>query len=214
MTPTAWIIGAGPGIGQAAARRFHAEGFRVGLVTRPGTPLELPLDLEVQAADAFDPEALTAALETLENRLGLPSLLLYNASTGAPGPLCEGSPAQSAAQLERAARSLLLCVDRVAPAQIAAGRGSILVTGGGLAFDPKPGLALPSAVKALQRSLTLSLAEELQPKGIHVATLAVCGFVQPHSPLSPDTVAQALWDLHSQSPEAWVREQRIPLPLA
>lgn len=214
MQQTAWIIGAGPGIGRAAAERFRAEGFQVGAIARPGDHLELSSESLVLGADAFDPTALKAALDELEQRLGPPTVLVYNASAGTPGSLTETSPEEAAAQLEKAAYSLLGSVARVAPAMVLAGQGTILVTGGGLAFEPKAGLALPSAVKALQRSLTLSLAHDLEPKGIHVATLAVCGFVQPGTPLSPEAVAQALWELHEQAPGTWIREQRIPSPVA
>jgi short-subunit dehydrogenase len=207
MKRTAWIIGAGPGIGRAAAARFRAEGYEVGAIARPGEHLELGSECLILGADAFDPEALKAALDELERRLGPPSVLVYNASMGTPGPLAETSPEEAAAQLHTAACSLLSAVARVIPAMEAARQGTLLVTGGGLAFEPKAGLALPSAVKTLQRSLTLSLAHDLEPKGIHVATLAVRGFVQPGTPLSPETVAQALWELHAQAPGTWQRER-------
>lgn len=211
MDQTAWIIGAGPGIGRAAAERFRTAGFGVGVVGRPGEDLGLEGGVVMAPADAFDPSALHAALEALEARLGLPSVLIYNASFGSPGSLVNLPPSEAAGQLAGAAQSLLACVTRVIPAMTAAGRGTLLITGGGLAFAPKPGLALPSAVKALQRSLALSLAEELAPMGIHVATLAVCGFVQSDAPLNPEAVAQALWDLHAEAPGAWTHERRLPV---
>ena len=98
------------------------------------------------------------------------------------------------------------------PAMRAQGRGSLLFTGGGLALEPKPGLASASLGKAALRSLALSLGEELAPAGIHAATLTICGFVQPGAALSPDRVAEALWELHAQPPGAWEKEQVLGGP--
>jgi NAD(P)-dependent dehydrogenase (short-subunit alcohol dehydrogenase family) len=91
-----------------------------------------------------------------------------------------------------------------------AGRGTLLFTGGGLALGPKPGLAAASLGKAALRSLALSLAGELAPEGIHAATVTVCGFVQPGTPLSPDRVAQAFWELHAQERDHWENEWILP----
>ena len=54
----------------------------------------------------------------------------------------------------------------------AAGRGSILLTGGGLALDPTGWLPAASLAvgKAGLRSLAFSMHKELAPEGIHVGT--------------------------------------------
>lgn len=216
MTPgPVWILGAGPGIGLAAAHRFQQEGHAVGLVVRPGEDRipfrnrlgEKALWIE---ADVFDPLALGEALDGLEQGLGPATVLLYNASTGSPGAWSDLDPKAVASTLAGAASSLLTAVHRVCPAMHRVGHGTILVTGGGLAFEPKPQAGLAAAVKALQRSMALGLAQELEPEGIHVATLAVCGFVQPNQPLSPEAVASALYALTQEPSGAWSRELRIP----
>ena len=74
---------------------------------------------------------------------------------------------------------------------------------------PKPGLASACLGKAALRSLALSLAAELAPEGIHAATVTVCGFVQPGSPLAPEHVAEAFWELHGQEKTAWESERTM-----
>jgi NAD(P)-dependent dehydrogenase (short-subunit alcohol dehydrogenase family) len=91
-----------------------------------------------------------------------------------------------------------------------AGRGTLLYTGGGLALAPKPGLACAALCKAALRSLALSLAAELAPEGIHAATVTVCGFVQPGTPLSPDLVAETFWELYLEKSSAWQAERLLP----
>jgi NAD(P)-dependent dehydrogenase (short-subunit alcohol dehydrogenase family) len=215
MSPTALVLGAGPGIGLATALHFAREGFSVGVLARPGDPLEAfqgPPGVGRISARGLDlariPEVL-AALRDLEAELGPAQVLVYNASKGTPGPASTLTTQALLGDFQINAVCLLASVQALLPSLRAQG-GTILVTGGGLAFEPKADLASASVGKAAQRSLALSLAQELEPEGIHVATLAVLGFVQPGTPLSPGAVAQALWDLHAQPREAWERERRIP----
>jgi NAD(P)-dependent dehydrogenase (short-subunit alcohol dehydrogenase family) len=92
----------------------------------------------------------------------------------------------------------------------AAGRGSLLFTGGGLALAPKPGLAAAALGKAALRSLALSLGEELAPLGIHAATVTIRGYVQPGTPLAPDLIAQVFWEMHLQKKDDWTPERTLP----
>ena len=208
--PSAVILGAGPGIGLAAARAFHAEGFRVGLVARPGDPLEAwSRELgggPVLGAALDRPEQLQAALAALEP----PEVLVWNASAGVQGPAAGLTPELALADLQVNLLGPLAAVRWALPAMRAAGRGTLLFTGGGLALQPKPGLASASLGKAALRSLALSFAQELEPEGIHAATVTVCGFVAPASALSPERIAQCFLDLHRQPRGAWDKERGLP----
>jgi NAD(P)-dependent dehydrogenase (short-subunit alcohol dehydrogenase family) len=214
--PLALVIGAGPGIGLATGRRFAREGFNVGLVAREGGCLEAfegalaeagAPSARTLAADVRDAEALQQALERLQDgNLGEPRVLVYNASFGHATPPSRLGPEE----LEEAFRANVLAALQsargVLPALRAAGRGTILFTGGGLALSPKAREASLSIGKAALRSLALCLAEELEPEGIHVATLTVQGFVQAGTPFGPDLVAEQFWELHSEPQGAWRRE--------
>jgi NAD(P)-dependent dehydrogenase (short-subunit alcohol dehydrogenase family) len=91
-----------------------------------------------------------------------------------------------------------------------AGRGTLLFTGGGLALQPKPGMASACLGKAALRSLALSLGAELAPEGIHAGTVTVAGFVQAGTALDAERVAQAFWDFHCQPRKDWTFESVIP----
>jgi len=216
--PLAVILGAGPGIGLAAARRFAQGGFRVAAVARPGDPLAgFQADLaahggpaRVLGADLALAGALAEACAAIERWGGWPEVLVYNASAGAPGPVAELAPEALLEGFRVSAGAALAAAQWALPAMRAARRGSLLFTGGGLALAPKPGLAAAAMGKAALRSLALSLAEELATEGIHAATVTVCGFVQAGTPLSPERVAQAFWDLHAQPPGTWEKEHKLP----
>jgi NAD(P)-dependent dehydrogenase (short-subunit alcohol dehydrogenase family) len=210
--PLAVIVGAGPGIGMAVARRFHLGGFRVAVVSRPSDPLaafQADLDGLALGADLAREDQLEAALAAIEAWGGLPEVLVCNASAGAPGPAAELSPARLRDGLQVSVGSALAAVRWALPAMRAAGRGTLLFTGGGLALKPEAGLASAALGKAALRSLALSLGQELAPEGIHAATVTIGGFVQQGTPLSPERVAQTFWELHLQKKGSWEIEQSL-----
>jgi short-subunit dehydrogenase len=208
--PLAVILGAGPGIGLSSALRFRREGFRVAMVSRPGDDLEAfrraldgGLVLGADLAEGLD-------LERIEAWGGHPRVLVYNASAGAPGPAADLSPEQAIADLQVNVALALAGVRWALPSMRAGGVGTLLFTGGGIGLKPQAGLASGSLGKAALRSLALSLAEELEPEGIHAATVTVRGFVQPGTELSPGRVAECFWELHAQPRGAWDRERVLP----
>src|SRR4051812_1878271 len=80
------IVGAGPNLGLAIARRFGSAGLAAGLVSRNQGKLDgLVEQLEADgiqasgaAADIRDPDALTRAIGALADRLGAVEVLEYS----------------------------------------------------------------------------------------------------------------------------------------
>ncbi len=206
MSETCVVIGVGPGIGRSVARRFAAEGFSAVVMARDADAVarferEIPNSRGI-AVDAADEEALRSAV-----RSAMPaSVLVYNVSAGHTGGAC-GLPASDAiADFQVNIVGLLAAVQECVPRMREAGHGTILITGGGLALTPMPALASLSMGKAAQRSLAFSLAEELEPAGIHVATVTVCGFVKPGTHFDPGRIADEYWRLHMQEAGGFERE--------
>jgi short-subunit dehydrogenase len=208
------IVGAGPGISQAVARQFARHGFRVALVARNTAKLQgLQQELTEQGfeahsypADAADLSGLTRTLERIGTDLGAPDVLVYNAnSSGAVG-----AAALEPETLEQDFRvnvsGALAASQAVLPGMIAAGRGTVLFTGGGLALHPSAQYASLSIGKAGLRSLALCLAQELEGRGVHVATVTVAGSVQPGTAFDPDKIAAHYWRLHTQERGSWEAE--------
>lgn len=216
--PLAVILGAGPGIGMAVARRFAQGGFRVAAVSRPGDPLaDFQAALEREATRALvigahlaGERAVAEACAAIQAWGGLPEVLVYNASAGIQCPAVDLEPARLLEDFRVNVAAPLEAVQWALPAMRKAGHGTLLFTGGGLALAPKPGLAAAALGKAALRSLALSLAGELAPEGIHATTVTVQGFVQTGTPLAPDLIAQVFWDIHLQNKEAWTPERTLP----
>jgi short-subunit dehydrogenase len=208
------IVGAGTGISQSVAKKFASEGFQVALIARNAEKLEgLKTELEAQGftaraytADASDAAALTATLERVTSELGAPDVLVYNAMSSRANGAATLEPATLEADFRVNVSGALVAVQAILPAMLEAKRGTVLFTGGGLALHPAPHYASLAVGKAGLRNLAFSLAQELEPQGVHVATVTVAGFVKPGSAFDPDKIAAHYWRLHIQTNRAWETE--------
>jgi short-subunit dehydrogenase len=216
--PSIAIVGVGPGIGESVARVFARNGFLLALLARNAQKLEsLQSELrqegfgvQVFPSDASDTHSLKAALEQMQASLGVPDVLVYNvmSKTAAGAPLGL-DPEQAAHDFRGNVLGALVAAQVIAPGMKARGSGTILFTGGGLAVKPFKDYASLAIGKAGIRNLAFSLAQELQPAGIHVATVTVAGTVRPNSSFTPDTIAKHFWRLHAQTPDAWELEHEF-----
>ncbi|WP_436759062.1 SDR family NAD(P)-dependent oxidoreductase [Streptosporangium sp. V21-05] len=210
--PSAVIIGAGPGIGQAVARRFAREGMPITLIARSGRTLRsvaeavAPHGVPVVTveADSTDQDALDAALDKAVGEHGVPDVVVYNAAiiqADAPGEL----PVR--AHMEAWAVNVVGALNaaaHVAPAMAARGDGTFLITGG--MPEPKPRYVSLSLGKAGVRTLVTLLDQEYGPSGVHVASVTVAGPVAPGTDFDPDDIAEHYWRLHTQPRHQWERE--------
>jgi len=208
--PLAAILGVGPLIGLAVARRFASEGFRTALVGVEGAFLAEQAVL-LPRARAFEcrlegEDSVRELFERLRREVGEPEVLVYNASAGSRGAASGLAPSTLERELKVNAIAPLAAVREVLPAMRRAKRGTLLFTGGGLALKPQADLASGSLGKAALRQLALCLAEELAPEGIHAATVTVAGYVQRASSLDPDRIAEHFWQLHAEPRDSWRSE--------
>lgn len=214
MANVIFIVGMGAGVSAAVARRFAREGHAVGAVARSADKLEQQLAMLRAAgatvagatADAADMASLRGALAVLQAKLGDASVMVYNAAGVTYQPLPALSPEQLAADLAVSVVGAFAAAQQVAPAMRARRSGTILLTGGGFAFEPMPALASLGAGKAALRNLAFSLHADLKDSGVHAATVTICGTVAAGTAFDPDRIADAFWQLHAQPAGAFERE--------
>src|SRR5450631_2778260 len=210
------LVGAGPGLGLAVARRFAVGGYRVTLVARStdglrdlaGTLAGTGAKISTIAADASDPDGLGARMRELYLGHGAPGVIVYNAVMGAPDRLLSSSAAHLQSAYSVDVISAIVVVQVAAPAMRAAGFGTILFTGGGFADHPIPTLATVSLGKAALRSAATMLAADLEPDGIRVATLTIAGQIIAETAFDPERIAERFWDV-IQSDGPWQAEFRF-----
>jgi NAD(P)-dependent dehydrogenase (short-subunit alcohol dehydrogenase family) len=220
------VLGVGPGLGAAVARRFAGEGFCVALMARReesvagvreeiegggGTALSF-------SADATDPDSVAASFERVRGELGDPEVFVYNAGAFQMGGILDLSPQQFDKCFRANCAGAFYAAQQVMPAMVEAGRGTIVLTGASAALRGRANFSALAVGKFGLRALAQSMAREFGPQGIHVSHVIVDGQINTpraremfpdradHTLLSPDAIAETYWHLHSQDPTAWTLE--------
>jgi short-subunit dehydrogenase len=200
------IVGMGPGLSQAVARRFGREGYQVGMIARSLDKLqELKHALEADGvvaygsvADASDSHALVKALDVLKASLGSIDALHYNAVDMRMVHILEDDPEALVNGFRTSVVNALVAVKHLR-SELAASKGSVLITGGGSANFPQPEMGTISLGKAGVRNLAFQLNKALKSDGIYVGTLTVSGWIHPDSTThSPDLLAGKFWQLFTE----------------
>lgn len=208
---TCIVAGVGPGLGRALARRFARAGLEVAMLARDGARLARIAD-EIAAeggrargvsADLTVEADIRAAIGRVRDEMGAPSLLIYNASVWNPTAAMDFAPADFQRDLFLDVTGALVAAQAVVPAMRAAGGGTLIFTGGGLALKPSMGTEVPSlaAGKAALRAFAHALAGELAPQGVRVATVTVAGTIAPGTAFDPDRIADTFFEVYAKPGE-------------
>jgi len=211
------IVGMGPGNSHATAKKFGLEGYRIAMIgrntMRHETYRKLLANDNIESfsieGDAGNENSLTMAFDRIQENIGATDVLLYNAFTYRDCPPTGLTYQHMLEDFRTNVGGALVSAQCVIPKMLEKNAGSILFTGGGMAFEPIPKFSSLALGKAALRNLCFSLYAELKPKNIHVATVTICGFVKPETRFSPDVVAEAFWKLHNQKQEEFEREITI-----
>jgi short-subunit dehydrogenase len=200
------IVGAGPNLGLAVARRFGREGFAVGLISRSESRLvEVSAQVRLDgittasaAADIRDTEALVKAIEQLASELGPVEVLEYS-PLPAPEfmrPVLETTVDDVRGPLEFSVLGAVAATRTVLGPMREAGRGTILFTTGAAAINPNPARAGVGISFAGEVAYARMLHDALRDEGIHVAHTAIAGRIAPGADNDPEDVAEVLWTHH------------------
>lgn len=203
--PTIAIIGAGPGLGAAVARRFGREGFAVALVSRDQEKVdrlagELGKDGIVArgyAADVREGAALEAALERAAADLGPVTVLQYSPlpSRDYLKPVLDLTPELAMEALRFSALGLIHAARAVLPAMRESG-GSIVLINGGTSVKARAGFAGTSVAFPAESAYGEMLHDALEDEGVRVAQLVIPGSI-PKLRYTLDEVADRIWALHA-----------------
>ena len=201
------IIGAGPNLGMAVARRFGREGLAVGLISRnqeklDGLVAELAdsgISAAAAAADIRDAAGLAAAIATLAAKLGPVEVLEYS-PVPAPEfmkPILETTADDLRGPLEVSVLGPATAVQTVLPAMREAGHGTILFTTGTAFITRNPQRAGVGVSFSAEVAYAEMLHKVLVDEGIHVAHTAINGGIGPGKDFEPDAIADILWGHHT-----------------
>ncbi|GAA3124383.1 SDR family NAD(P)-dependent oxidoreductase [Streptomyces rameus] len=203
------IVGAGPGLGAAVARRFGREGFGVGLVARDRGRLDAiaegladeGITARGFAADVRRPERLAVALAELADALGTVEVLQYSPVPHRDfmRPVLDTGHRELVGPIEFSVYGPVAAVQQVLPGMRRLGRGTILFVNGGSAAVPHPERAGTSIAFAAESAYGHLLHDRLAAEGIHVAQLVIPGAITAgHARKDPEVLAQTLWSMHRE----------------
>jgi NADP-dependent 3-hydroxy acid dehydrogenase YdfG len=189
------IVGAGPNLGAAIARRFGREGMPVGLISRnrdklnqlAGELTDAGITADFEAADIRDPSALSSAIGALADRLGPVEVLEYSPVPAREfmQPVLETTVDDLRSNLEFSVLGPVAAVTAVIRPMLERGSGTILFTTGGAAINPNPS----------RTGVGISFAGEVAyARMLHGRTSGSGhGSIAPDGDHPPDDVADVLW---------------------
>ncbi|GAA4523389.1 SDR family NAD(P)-dependent oxidoreductase [Amycolatopsis samaneae] len=235
MPRTIAVFGAGPGLGQAVARRYGQAGYDVVLVARRAAPLERfaeklsaeGITTHVVTGDLSDTASVPALAERIRAKAGHPDVLYYGPAPADPGfvPAVTLDPERVRDLMPMTLYTLLALVGEFLPAMLERGEGAVLSAQGAAAMRGLPGMTGWPPALAAQRHYLQSLAAEVADRGVHVGMLYIGAYIvgsaaaeqrvaedaggpareQPAA--DPAELAELLWTMHSTGNP---REKLVP----
>ncbi|MBF0671636.1 MAG: SDR family NAD(P)-dependent oxidoreductase [Salinibacterium sp.] len=208
--PVIAIIGAGPGLGAAVARRFGREGFSAALISRDQSKLdtiaeELTADGVTAvgfAADVLVPSALEGALARAAAELGPITALQYSPlpSRDYLKPVLDMTAELALEALQFSALGLIHAVRAVLPGMRQMGAGSVILINGGTSVKARADFAGTSVAFPAESAYGEMLHDALKEEGIRVSQLVIPGAIPKlQLPNGIDDVADRIWGLHAVS---------------
>jgi len=228
--PVALIAGVGDGLGGAVARRFAAAGFATVLVARSADRLERIADSIERAggrgvayvADLREEAAVEKLFDDVEAEVGTISVAVFNAGANYRNSILD-TPADMFEKIWRLGCYAGFLIGREAARHmVPRGHGTIIFTGATASLRGSSQFAAFAAAKGGVRLVAQSIARELGPKGIHVASVIIDGMIDSprvrerfpervaHLPedgmLKPADIAEVYFQIHQQPRSAWAFE--------
>lgn len=211
------IVGAGPGLGAALARRFAREGWSIALVALKQDVIDACLaeleEFDVPTvgalADVADHDAVERAFASIVDTVGVPDVVVYNASIYQAEPALELPLKALRLALDIHVVGALNTIQTAVPAMRDAERGVLIFTVNNLALAPEAMSAALSIGKGAQLNLALSLDRELEDKPMNVGVVTICGPIKVGTAYDPERLADVYWELATQDPAHFERDRLV-----
>jgi NAD(P)-dependent dehydrogenase (short-subunit alcohol dehydrogenase family) len=227
-TPGVLVVFGARNVGRAVVAERLAAGWRALAVARTQETLDRlraahpgPA-LATLRGDAADPGLVAEAMARAEEELGGLDLVV-NAVTAVPrdqtfggGPIADAPPERLESWLAGYLPAAWAVMRGGAAALATRGAGTLVQVAGGSARRAMPGRGPWAVAQSGARALAHALAQEMRPRGVHVALLVADGTIRTdrnpmagrpeEDGLDPADVAAAVAYLAGQARRAWTHE--------
>ena len=227
------IGGVGEGLGLALSHRFARAGHPVVMLARTQEKLDrfaaqIRADggkAEGLTADIRDEKQMIAVFENVMARHGALAAAIFNGGANHRKPILGISGDVFEKVWRLACYGAFVFGREAARHMVAQGHGTILFTGATASMRGGAQFAAFAAAKFGARAIAQSMARELGPKGIHVASVIIDGGIDmpaihrryeamgktapPDGLLSPAAIAETYYQIHAQQRSAWTMETEV-----
>ena len=211
MTESVLIVGVGSGLSASLARLCSKKNMIVNLAARNIDKLKT-LKEEINAntyqCDATNKKSVSNLFKELDNTIGTPNLVIYNAAARVRGSIAELDPAQTQKAIEVTCYGAFLVAQESAKRMLKRKSGSIFFTGATAGVKGFANSSVFAMGKFGLRGLAQSLARELHPQNIHIGHFIIDGGIGSKSDtnykmIHPDSIAKTYLDFYDQDSSAW-----------
>ena len=223
MNRSVLIVGAGSGLSSSLALQCTNLGMDVALAARNIEKLE-DLGTQTRASlhkcDASKIEDVHRLFKDLDEKLGIPELVVYNPSARLRGAIETLDPEKTKEALEVTCFGAFLVAQQAASRMLKRGSGSIFFTGASAGVKGFANSSVFAMGKFGLRGLAQALARELHPKNIHIGHFVIDGGIKSnvradrkgkgnYDMLDPDEIAKTYLQFHDQNKSAWAWEVEL-----
>ena len=211
MTESVLIVGVGSGLSASLARLCSKKNMVVNLAARNIDKLKA-LKEETNAntyqCDSTNKESVSNLFKELDNTIGTPNLVIYNAAARVRGSIVELDPVQTQKAIEVTCYGAFLVAQESAKRMLKRKSGSIFFTGATAGVKGFANSSVFAMGKFGLRGLAQSLARELHPQNIHIGHFIIDGGIGSKSDtnykmIHPDSIAKTYLDFYDQDSSAW-----------
>ncbi len=223
MNRSALIVGAGSGLSSSLALRCANLGMNVALAARNIEKLE-ELSVQTRATlhkcDASKIEDVSRLFKDLDEKIGIPELVIYNPSARLRGAIEALDPEKTKEALDVTCFGAFLVAQQAAKRMLKRGSGSIFFTGASAGVKGFANSSVFAMGKFGLRGLAQALARELHPKNIHIGHFVIDGGIKSnerldrkgngdYDMLDPDEIAKTYLQFHEQNKSSWAWEVEL-----
>ena len=211
MTESVLIVGVGSGLSASLARLCFKKNMVINLAARNIDKLKA-LKEETNAntyqCDSTNKESVSNLFKELDNTIGTPNLVIYNAAARVRGSIAELDPVQTHKAIEVTCYGAFLVAQESAKRMLKRKSGSIFFTGATAGVKGFANSSVFAMGKFGLRGLAQSLARELHPQNIHIGHFIIDGGIGSKSDsnykmIHPDSIAKTYLDFYDQDSSAW-----------